>query len=268
MAALKKILYSKSLYVKISLLELFSIREITRLSILCLLFNPLQVVSQYTEYEGKLIPNDFKIHTHNPVNDFLKHMDDTLRFETFTKIKQDFVVNKGCGEYGANQNRITITSGKHGGFLCAWNDERAGDQQVDAQLFDSLGNRIGSVIHVSDGNANWNSEPHIVFNEFTNEYIVFWAGSGYNILFQRISADGEKINQNITVTLRYLINQPTSVQISVYNILGQKIADIENGIKLRGKYDVQFQTKNLASGVYFFHYRGVKSVSKKFVVLK
>jgi hypothetical protein len=121
-------------------------------------------------------------------------------------IKPELVVNSGCGLYGADQHQINIASDPRGGFLCAWNDDRAGDRQVNAQLFDTNGIRIGPLIHVSEGNANWNSEPHLTFNARTNEYIVLWAGSGYDILFQRLASSGELIGHNITANRFYSTN--------------------------------------------------------------
>src|SRR5450759_4255751 len=127
-------------------------------------------------------PKNFNVQTEKSTAGLAKRLYDTLQYKSFTKIKGDFVVNSGCGSYGADQHQINIASDPRGGFLCAWNDDRAGDRQVNAQLFDNNGNRLGSVIHVSERNANWNSEPHIAFNARSNEYVVLWAGSGYDSL--------------------------------------------------------------------------------------
>jgi len=173
-------------------------------------------------------PKNFNVQTEKSTAGLAKRLYDTLQYKSFTKIKEDFVVNSGCGSYGADQHQINIASDPRGGFLCAWNDDRAGDRQVNAQLFDNNGNRLGSVIHVSERNANWNSEPHIAFNARSNEYVVLWAGSGYDIQFQRIKSSGEPIGHNITANQLYSTNtnNPSAASDSSGNIIVTWTADL------------------------------------------
>jgi hypothetical protein len=42
------------------------------------------------------------------------------------------------------------------------------------------------------------------------------------------------------------------VTLTVYNILGQNIATLVDGVQAAGIHRVQFSGRNLASGVYFY----------------
>ncbi len=57
--------------------------------------------------------------------------------------------------------------------------------------------------------------------------------------------------------------------ISIYNVLGQKVAELINGEMLAGKYQYQWNAKNYASGMYIYELRTEKFVSiKKMMLLK
>lgn len=43
-----------------------------------------------------------------------------------------------------------------------------------------------------------------------------------------------------------------STTLRIYDILGNEIATLVNGIKQPGFYEVEFDGKNLASGVYYY----------------
>jgi hypothetical protein len=70
------------------------------------------------------------------------------------------------------------------------------------------------------------------------------------------------------VTIQYQIAAPKYVAISVYNIIGQKVLDVETGTKGAGIHDVRFDTRGLPSGVYFLRYTGVRSYGQKVLVIK
>ncbi|MGA7161404.1 MAG: T9SS type A sorting domain-containing protein [Bacteroidota bacterium] len=197
-------------------------------SIFILLFSSSAAVSQRNASQELHYPKSFRLLSQKSGQVLSKTKFDTLQYHSFVKIKQDFVVNTGCGEYGSDQHQINIASDSVGGFMCAWNDDRAGDRQVNAQLFDNKGNRVGLMISVSDQDANWNSEPHIAYNRTSHEYIVLWAGSGYDIRFQRISASGELIGQNLTANQLYATNtnNPSAAVDSSGNIFVTWIADV------------------------------------------
>ena len=196
-------------------------------SVFFLLF-PAHLFAQDVGEQVVRHPRDFQIRTREPGATRAKALYDTLHYTTLPYATSDFVVNSGCGSYGADQHQIITASSPRGGFLCAWNDDRVGDRQVNAQLFDNNGTRVGPVIHVSAGNANWNSEPHITFNLKTNEYIVVWAGEGYDIQLQRISSSGDLVGHNIQANQLSSANSnnPSAATDSSGNIIVTWTADV------------------------------------------
>jgi len=57
---------------------------------------------------------------------------------------------------------------------------------------------------------------------------------------------------NPSTTIKYALPVDSYVDMAVYNVLGQKVKTLINGIKAMGSYDVKFDAGNLPSGVYFY----------------
>ena len=57
---------------------------------------------------------------------------------------------------------------------------------------------------------------------------------------------------NPTTTIRYGLPQGVIVTLTVYNTLGQKIAELVHGLQEAGYHEVRFDGTNFASGVYFY----------------
>jgi hypothetical protein len=57
---------------------------------------------------------------------------------------------------------------------------------------------------------------------------------------------------NPTTVIRYGVAQPTHVTLKVYNTLGEVVATLVDAERPAGYYDVQFNARGLASGVYLY----------------
>ncbi len=57
---------------------------------------------------------------------------------------------------------------------------------------------------------------------------------------------------NPTTIINYSIVENGPVNISVYNVLGQKVNEIINKTQNAGEYSVSFDAQNLCSGIYFY----------------
>jgi hypothetical protein len=68
---------------------------------------------------------------------------------------------------------------------------------------------------------------------------------------------------NPSTKINFGIKYAGLVEITIYNILGNKIATIFNGYKTAGNHSVKFENSNLSSGVYFY-----KIVAGDFVQIK
>ncbi len=74
---------------------------------------------------------------------------------------------------------------------------------------------------------------------------------------------------NPATTIKYSIAEEGLVNLSVYNLLGQKVAELKNDVLQPGYYETEFDASSLSSGVYVYKLSaGGKVISRKMVVLK
>ena len=57
---------------------------------------------------------------------------------------------------------------------------------------------------------------------------------------------------NASTTIAYHLPRRSHVRLAVYNILGQQIETIVNGVQRAGAHTVIWDTSHLASGIYFY----------------
>ncbi|MBX7044593.1 MAG: carboxypeptidase regulatory-like domain-containing protein [Ignavibacteria bacterium] len=57
---------------------------------------------------------------------------------------------------------------------------------------------------------------------------------------------------NPETIIRFEVPKPAFVSLKVYNSLGKEISELVNEMKQQGIYEVDFSSKNLSSGVYFY----------------
>ena len=72
---------------------------------------------------------------------------------------------------------------------------------------------------------------------------------------------------NPTTTIRYELPQDGIVTIEVFDILGQKVKTILNEYKRADRYEVTFNSAQLASGVYIYQLRVNDFITSKKMVL-
>ncbi len=58
---------------------------------------------------------------------------------------------------------------------------------------------------------------------------------------------------NPTTEIRYYLPRAAQVNISIYNVLGQKVKTLINEYRPAGLQQIRFNGQNLSSGVYFYH---------------
>ncbi|QQS36142.1 MAG: T9SS type A sorting domain-containing protein [Ignavibacteriales bacterium] len=74
---------------------------------------------------------------------------------------------------------------------------------------------------------------------------------------------------NPTTTIEYSIPEASFVNIKVYDMLGQKIAELINEVSQQGNYKVNFDAANLPSGTYFYRIKTDKFVEvRKMMLMK
>jgi hypothetical protein len=74
---------------------------------------------------------------------------------------------------------------------------------------------------------------------------------------------------NPATTIRYSLPRRAHVALSVFNTLGQQVAQLINGESAAGIHEVQFSASGLASGVYFYRMQaGEFTQTRKFLILR
>jgi hypothetical protein len=74
---------------------------------------------------------------------------------------------------------------------------------------------------------------------------------------------------NPSTTINFVLGKTSNVTLSVFNILGQKVATLVDGPMAVGSHTVHFNGKSLASGVYIYRLETPGFVSsKKMMFLK
>jgi hypothetical protein len=68
---------------------------------------------------------------------------------------------------------------------------------------------------------------------------------------------------------KFSIPKEAQVNLTVYNILGEKIKELKNEIMKPGYFEVEFNASALASGVYLYRIKAGDFVqTKKMILLK
>jgi len=74
---------------------------------------------------------------------------------------------------------------------------------------------------------------------------------------------------NPSTTIRYSIAQTSKVTLKIYDILGKEVETLANEVKAPGQYNVIFNARDLASGIYFYQINaGSFTATKKLILLK
>jgi len=74
---------------------------------------------------------------------------------------------------------------------------------------------------------------------------------------------------NPSTKIVYTVSEATNINLTVFNILGQQVAQLVNDFKNVGTYEVTFDAENLPSGLYLYTFEaGNTRITKKMTLLK
>jgi hypothetical protein len=74
---------------------------------------------------------------------------------------------------------------------------------------------------------------------------------------------------NPSTIIKYSIPENGYVTLDVYNLLGEKVASLVNGVQEAGRYEINFDASNLASGIYIYNLKsGSFNSVKKMLLMK
>ena len=134
------------------------------------------------------------------------------------------------------------------------------------------------VLYTYDGDGNniesldqtWNSGAWENFFKLTMSYIWTTDVANNELPVSEFKLMNNYPNPfNPVTTINYSISKAANTKITVYNIIGSKVAVIFDEYKPVGNYSVQFNAASLPSGVYFYKLEsGSYAAIKKFVLMK
>lgn len=74
---------------------------------------------------------------------------------------------------------------------------------------------------------------------------------------------------NPTTTIEFTLGKADMARLSVYDVLGQMVAELINGYKSAGTHRVQFDATDLSNGVYFYRLEaGSRTETRKMLLMK
>jgi hypothetical protein len=73
---------------------------------------------------------------------------------------------------------------------------------------------------------------------------------------------------NPSTQINFGLKKASEVEITVYNILGNKVATLFNGFKSAGSHSITFNASNLSSGVYFYKVTTTEFIQTKKMILE
>jgi photosystem II stability/assembly factor-like uncharacterized protein len=134
----------------------------------------------------------------------------------------------------------------------------------------------GAVLHSTDGGQSWSPQPSGTRStlravRFVNDQIGWAAGDNGTILKTRTGGllDPSTIWKNIlsptlyqnfpnpfgqSTTIRFVLPEPGRVTLSVYDLLGRKVAVLLDEVRLAGLHEKAWAPEGKASGLYFVRF--------------
>ncbi len=73
---------------------------------------------------------------------------------------------------------------------------------------------------------------------------------------------------NPSTKIRFDLSSDSHVSLSIYNSIGELVTDLLNANYSAGRHEVQFDAANLASGIYLYKFRALKSDGTSFISSK
>ena len=72
---------------------------------------------------------------------------------------------------------------------------------------------------------------------------------------------------NPTTTIQFNLPKDAAVKLTIYNIMGQEVATLVNGLHVAGIHKVQWDASSLPSGMYIYRFEAGSTVSNKRMML-
>jgi hypothetical protein len=178
--------------------------------------------------------------------------------------------NMGCGEH--------MEFGSDANLQFHYTDEELHAKNIDESTVQAKYWDTHSSTWITINNANINSSNNTVIfstSNVGNFFILTGDSPTFIETSNEISPEEYSLHQNFpnpfnpTTAIKFNIPDNNFVNLSVFNIVGQKVAELVNTQLEAGAYEVSFDGKGLSSGIYFYQLNtsGINLV-RKMILLK
>jgi Glycosyl hydrolase family 53/Secretion system C-terminal sorting domain len=176
-----------------------------------------------------------------------------------------------CGPYGAHlyygDMMSIVASTQHGIGVVAWAADNVVGWGRSPQMFQDAFwyDKTGKPVATRNGT--------VVMSAFNAMYKIN-RSNNKNVDKQSVPTKFSLIQNypnpfNPTTMISYSIPVKGFVSLKIYNTLGQEVADLVDGNKEAGSYNINFDGSKLASGVYLYRLQANKFIqTKKMILLK
>ena len=72
---------------------------------------------------------------------------------------------------------------------------------------------------------------------------------------------------NPSTTISFSLPKASNVKLTIFNVLGQKVAALADKFMEAGVYNIKFDAAHFSSGVYFYRLEAGKFISQKKMIL-
>lgn len=175
-----------------------------------------------------------------------------------------------CGEH--------MEFGSNANFQFHYTDEELNLKNINEQTVQVKYWNTDSNLWVTVSNVNINTANNTVTfsSDVIGNFFILTGDSPTSVeTTGNLIVDNFQLLQNYpnpfnpSTTINFTIAKQSNVSLSVFNILGQKVADLVNGNIEPGNYNVRFDASNLSSGVYLYQLRtDGATIVKKMQLLK
>ncbi len=132
-----------------------------------------------------------------------------------------------------------------------------------------------------DGNLAWSPFNTDLAWQSPTQWSYTWIGDTMDVVGTSIDITDSRIIKsyrleqnypnpfNPTTRIEYTIPHGGQVSLQIFNMLGQKVADLVNEYQRSGKYNIVWNASDVPSGVYFYRIQsGVFNQTKKMLLVK
>jgi hypothetical protein len=175
---------------------------------------------------------------------------------------------------GDNNSATMIKYNAAGGLEWVTGYEAPGDADGGCGEIeiDDAGNLYITGVVDTDPSPSDSLRPGVNFDilvaKFDNEHTSIWSGNG-NIP-EQISLFHNYPNPfNAQTTISYSLSESGPATLTIYNLLGQKVAVLFDGVQTAGEHKTVWDAGNQTSGIYFYRISAGRFIkSEKMLLLK